>query len=300
MAKEDISTIKIAKVRSLTQVTKIAPILSSAKAVWNGIFVEKYYHPPLETPPLSYSSDTVILQLSGAVEIERRTNRHLHSNTFVGNDVGIFPANLLHAGRVPENSLHLAIRLEPSLLAHAASACFCGDGVELVPQFAVHDAQIQYIGLALLAELEAGCVAGRLYGDSLSVALAVHLLRKYSTAKPVIHEFTGGLTPGKLRCVIDFINDNLADELRLKEMAEVVGMSEYRFARLFKQSTGMTPHQYVIKQRIEQAKRLLANTELTVAEVAYRVGFTTQSRFTIQFGRNVGTTPTAYRKAFTS
>jgi AraC family transcriptional regulator len=103
-----------------------------------------------------------------------------------------------------------------------------------------------------------------------------------------------GLTPYKLRQVTQFINDNLARSLVLNDIAEAAGISVHRLAHLFKHSTGVAVHQYVVKARIEQAKRLLAETDLSVGEVARQVGYT-HSRFSTLFLRHVGVTPTAYR-----
>lgn len=94
---------------------------------------------------------------------------------------------------------------------------------------------------------------------------------------------------------MEYINENLERDLTLSEIAASVGMSSYHFARTFKQATGLPPHQYLIKLRLENAKRLLAQTNLAIAEIAYRVGFASQSHFTTLFRKHVGTTPKAYR-----
>jgi AraC family transcriptional regulator len=94
-----------------------------------------------------------------------------------------------------------------------------------------------------------------------------------------------------LRQVIDYINDHLDRDLGLAELAKIVQMSPHYFTRLFKQSTGLTPHQYVIHRRVERAKELLLNGELTIAEVAYSVGFANQSHLNRHLKRLLGVTP---------
>lgn len=107
--------------------------------------------------------------------------------------------------------------------------------------------------------------------------------------------FTGGLSARKLRKVTDFIAANYDHEVKLAELAQVAGMSSFHFAREFKKTTGITPHQYLIKYRIERAKSLLERDDLPLTEVGLRSGFSHQSHFTRLFRRITGTTPHLYR-----
>jgi AraC family transcriptional regulator len=91
------------------------------------------------------------------------------------------------------------------------------------------------------------------------------------------------------------VGDNLAEDLTLAEIAREVHMSPYHFSRLFKLSTGFSPHQYIIRQRIERAKALLTNTDLPVSVVAREVGFASPSHFAQQFRRLVGVSPRSFR-----
>ena len=106
---------------------------------------------------------------------------------------------------------------------------------------------------------------------------------------------TGGLSARKLRKVNEFIAANYDHEIKLAELAQVAGMSSFHFAREFKRTTGITPHQYLIKYRIERAKSLLARDDLPLIEVGLRSGFSHQSHFTRLFRRITGTTPNSYR-----
>ena len=102
-----------------------------------------------------------------------------------------------------------------------------------------------------------------------------------------------GVLPGyKLRMVIEYIMENLGGSPTLEQMAAVVQLSPYHFARQFKAATGLPPHQYVIARRIERAKKiLLSETDLSLAEIATLVGFSDQSQFTRHFKRLIGVTP---------
>lgn len=153
------------------------------------------------------------------------------------------------------------------------------------------------VGMSLLCELREANVFGRPYADSLASALAMQLVRRYSHLKDV-HASRGGVAPRKLRRAIEFINENLDREeaVALAAVAEEVGMSYFHFSRAFKQSMGVSPNVYMIGRRIERAKKLLAETDLPIAEIALRVGFASQSHFTTTFRRLAWTTPKAFRE----
>jgi|SRR5579862_239944 len=100
----------------------------------------------------------------------------------------------------------------------------------------------------------------------------------------------------RLNRVIAFVDENIALNLCVPTLATVAGMSHYYFCRAFKESTGITPHRYVLHRRMEEAKRLLEERTISLLQVAHQVGFTDQSQFTRVFHKMVGTTPSKYRK----
>jgi AraC family transcriptional regulator len=207
----------------------------------------------------------------------------------------VSPSGQAYVLRSSEEMEYLSIYIEPSLLARAAADSSVPDRIELIEACGAADPLIRQIGMALKREGEAARPAGKLYAESLANLLTVHLLRHYTTqgdrAKPVL----GGLSGHRLRRATDFINDNLERDLALAEIAEAVELSPFHFARAFKQATGLTPHQFLIKNRIERAKTLLTDHELPLVEVSYRAGFKNQSHFTTLFRRVTSLTPKAYR-----
>jgi AraC family transcriptional regulator len=187
------------------------------------------------------------------------------------------------------------LALAPSFMQHASHEFTGATPLELRNQRAVRDRQILHLGLALQAELEAGCPAGRLYGEALATALAVHLLPRYAVCPPQLRSYRGGMPQARLRRVREYMQAHPDQELSLVVLAAVAQMSPYYFSRLFKQSTGLSPHQYVLQQRVEWAKRLLADARLSIAAVAQRVGFASQAHLTLVFRQRVGATPRHYR-----
>ena len=140
-------------------------------------------------------------------------------------------------------------------------------------------------------------IGGKLYGESLAVALTIHLLRQHSLDLPRIREYEGGLTPRQLRGALDFLSANLTRGISLREVAQAVGLSPYHFARLFKQSAGQTPHQYHLTKRVERARLLLLSTSLTIGEVAEEMGFSHASHFARHCRRILGVAPGDFKRA---
>lgn len=169
--------------------------------------------------------------------------------------------------------------------------------IELIPQpSTLLDPLIVQIGLALKTTLETEGSDSRLYADSMTQALAIHLLSRYSTRNPAVLPLRGRLPQQQLQQSIDYIQENLDQNISLAELAEIVQLSPYHFARLFKQSTGLPPHQYRIKCRIDRAKELLNSTNLAIANIAQIVGFSSQGHLNYHFKRLVGTTPKAFSR----
>ena len=138
-------------------------------------------------------------------------------------------------------------------------------------------------------------MAGQLYAESLADALVLHFLRRYAAARPSLRQVTGGLAPYKLQRTTAYIKTHLEQTLSLATLAAVAQTSPAHFARLFKHATGLAPHQYVIMCRMEQAKRLLAETDVPLSEIGPQVGCADQSHFTALFRKHVSMTPKAYR-----
>src|SRR5262245_17056806 len=168
---------------------------------------------------------------------------------------------------------------------------------ELSAAIGIRDLVISQIGLLARKELREGGVEGRLYIESLGTALAVHLLRQYSATPkaPIIHK--GGLAAKPLKRVVEHINEHLQDQLSLLELSRLANLSPHRFATAFRASVGKPPHRYVIERRIDCARDLLRWCDKPISEIAYAVGFSSQSHLTTNFRRTTGVTPRQFRQS---
>jgi AraC family transcriptional regulator len=209
----------------------------------------------------------------------------------------IMPAGHTFTARNEGWSECFSILLEPEYVTNAFADASKFARAELVESLCVKDPLIRQIGLALMAEIISGEAVDLFYADSLTTALATHLIKKYSTSGSESKPLSGGLARHKLRLVEEFIAANFGRDLSLSEVASAAGLSPYHFARVFKRSTGMTPHQYLTGVRIERARTLLASSELPIVEICFRVGFKSQSYFTTLFRNQFSITPAAYRHA---
>jgi AraC family transcriptional regulator len=131
--------------------------------------------------------------------------------------------------------------------------------------------------------------------EMLGQALAAHISRHYASSAPTPHPAQGALSVHQLRKALEFIREHLGEDLPLASIAKAAGLSPFHFARRFRQSTGIAPHQFLIHQRVNRARHLLVHSPATLAEIAHQCGFCDQSHLTNHFRRIVGVTPRRYR-----
>jgi len=266
------------------------------KAGWEGIKLAHFRSHAGELPEHRHRQHLIIISLSPGSKAELHTENGFQiRGCQTSEGVCVLPAGLAHSAFLDGASEQLAIYLDPSLVLRAALDSGLPAGFSVVERYSPSDPVVRSIGMALLAELRSEGLSGRLYAESLANVLAIQLLRHYTNASSETPKFSGGLSGSKLRQVLDFIADSYTSDLKLAELAHVADMSSFHFAREFKRTTGTTPHQYLIKLRVERAKALLADSEIPLVEVGHRSGFSHQSHFTRLFRRFTGTTPQSYR-----
>jgi AraC family transcriptional regulator len=273
------------------------PTLSSASSPWEGVLLERHDHGPHRADTHQHLSHFICLHLSEPAPVAWQSQGR-HGKKIMA------PGSVILVSRGTEDSIsfpnavrRILLNLEPSLLKRAFPDKDSGRDVEFIDQWGVTDPQIEYVLRALAADLEAGIPAGRIFGESLLCALAVHLQHSYAVAPPRIPQPRNGLPRVRLNRVIEYIDANLDREIALSALAETAGMSAHYFSELFKQSVHVSPYQFVLRRRIDRARALLSDRATTVLEAAVRTGFADQSHFSKIFRRVVGVTPTQYRAA---
>ena len=269
-------------------------LLSSEQAGWDNLNLIYEIEPAGEMPE-AVSPDHALVICLGDCQGKYKLDGKWHQEQYSVGDIVIFPAGeLFPRFRIDRPTPLLEIFLAPDTLINAAAETVPSK-IKLSSHFKLRDPLIQQMGLALKAELEMGGVDSKLYADSMATALSIHLMRRYASRTPQIKEYREGLPPYKLEQVIEYIRVNLEQDLTLTRLANLVQISPHYFAGLFKKSTGLTPHQYVTKCRLEQAKILLRRSHLPIIQICYQVGFQNQSHFTRLFRQHFQITPKAYR-----
>ncbi|MEK6302457.1 MAG: AraC family transcriptional regulator [Acidobacteriota bacterium] len=247
-----------------------------------------------EFQPHSHSALTVTAVLAGELSAGIGPGDWRLTST----DVALTNINQVHAGGAKEvefisvgvtpllvNELVAEIGLTRTTSEIAFRACVVTD--ELISRTA----------RAMAGELAAEELGHGAMLESMVRQLMIHLLRTHLTVRKsdLIELSRAGPVDRRLRRAIEFMHDNYSGGASLEEIASAAYLSEYHFARLFKEIIGVTPHVYLANLRLERARKLLAETELPISEVASMVGYHSQSHFTKIFKSITGTTPGAYR-----
>jgi AraC family transcriptional regulator len=274
------------------------PFAFKRKTSWNGISLAHYRVGPGKMPEHSVDDHLITMSLNDKCEGEIRLASGFRARDHKKGTVCVIPSRHPFAVDFTGESEHIAIFLDPSLVVRAAADARSSNNVEVIESCASSDPVINSVGLALLAELESEHEGGKLYAETLANILALHLVRNYTASGNGERRFSGGLSGHKLHLMLGFIDTNYSRDLSLTELAAVAGMSTFHFAREFKRATGTSPHQYLLKIRIERAKELLSKSEMPLVDVGFQSGFSHQSHFSRLFRKLTGTTPQSYRLMF--
>ncbi len=273
-----------------------SPLHSSIAANWEGFWSSYDYFLPGQIPEVCAKQHGIVIFVDQPTpaQVERILDGQFRSEQVVQGDMVLVPADSWHQVAWDAPAGLVIVGLEPTGFAQTVYETLDRDRIGLIPHFATQDPLVYQIGLALKRALENPASTNRLYAETMINALTIHLLQHYTAEQPKLATYSSGLSKFKLQQVINYIDSHLDCDLRLSELAGLAQMSSHYFCQLFKQSTGLSPHQYIIRCRIERAKELLSKDRQTIAEIAKSVGFTDQSHFHRHFKRLVGVTPKAF------
>ena len=277
------------------------PPTTSRDRGWDGVDVERERFFPFDNGEVAYDEHMIAIIGSPDVHVLHQTADYRHEGVYQPGDLIISPAGQPVRWRLDDETDSLLLPIRPDFLRRVAQEAMDVDParVEILGRPGLNDPVLRQLAGWLLAELESGGPGGRLYVESCSNLLALHLLRNHSTlARRPDRLPRGGLPARKLRRAIDAIQGRLAEGISLAEVAEAAGVSPSHFATLFRRSTGFSPHQYLIRCRVDRAKVLLlaGGGSLSIAQVAARVGFFDQSHLGRHFKRLVGVSPAEFRR----
>jgi AraC family transcriptional regulator len=231
---------------------------------------------------------------SGSIEVGLRRSEMIRV-TYDAGEMSLIPNHLEKWFR-NEDLQCLLIAISDTALTAAADGT--SGEVELRRTDNLVDARLGALVEAVNAERIAGFPSERLFLDSVEQALAVALVNGYAVRHRSVRTHRGGLGSARLRRIKEFVHAKMEDELTLCEMAQLVELSTAHFSRMFRKSTGESPHHFVLRHRVERAKEMLPAAEARVLDVAVACGFKTQQHFARVFRRMCGVSPTEYRQEF--
>jgi AraC family transcriptional regulator len=258
--------------------------------------VELSVHESIKEPRMWVQHQPVLIMAlrTGSVEIGLRRSEMMRL-TFGAGEMCLVPRHFETWVRTDDlHYLYLSVGISDAALAAACDGTR-GD-VELRRVESLVDARVGALTAAVNAERVAGFPSGRLFLDSVEQALAVALVNGYALRRRSAQTYRGGLGSGRLRRIKEFVDAKMEDDLTLGEMAQSVELSTAHFSRMFRKSTGETPHQFLLRQRVERAKEMLRSVDARVMDVAVACGFKTQQHFAQVFRHVCGTSPTEYRQ----
>lgn len=190
----------------------------------------------------------------------------------------------------------LCTRIAGTAVSEAAHEYPADEPPGTAPTSQVIDIRLTNLLYALEAERSTGYLGGRLFLDGLEAAMASLLVKHAGLSRQFSRLYRGGLAPRLVRRVIEYMQANIDKQLALKDLAACVGLSSSHFAHQFHVSTGRSPHQFMLRLRVEQSKQLLREGDMSVLEVALRTGFQNHGHFATVFRRLVGASPSAFRR----
>jgi AraC family transcriptional regulator len=275
-------------------------VLHSQDVGWSPLHAAVFEESPLTVDESPIGHPSLIYHLSHPTFVARRVQDQRPERTLIGPrrfclTPGEAATHWEHNGQPEILQIYLRQSTYESALMELTG---CDERLaEIMPRFAFTDPLLEQLALAIVGALREGVSEDQLYIDSIAQMIAAHLVRKYSTrARPEIVQSADGLTSLRIKRLVDFIEANLDGDLSLEAIAAQVEISSLYLSRYFKSALGMAPHQYVVGRRIEKAKRLLRDTDVSVADIAFACGFSSQSHLSNRFRKIVGVSPAAYRR----
>ncbi len=272
--------------------------VSSRDLGWDGVLVEKgsspHFYPENVRTPYFYFA----LALEADLKWKAR-----HGDEFVDllthpDEIWINPPGTPFSHRIDEPCRFTIVAVDEPAMYRSFSGAVQDGSLDFLNNYNIVDPTLRNIIETLGFEAESGGRNGPAFVDGLLRVFAEHFIRNYSNLDDVrgSSKGSGGLSESDLVKIDAFFDEHVDESLSLDAAASLVNMSLFHFLREFKKSRGITPHQYLIRRKVERARTLLRKRDLSIQQVAYSLGFSDQSHFSRTFRKIVGTSPREFRK----
>jgi AraC family transcriptional regulator len=268
-------------------------ISSSLDKPWNGFYVKEHGATDFETHEVILLKHIVCLQFDAPAKLSWNGEGKFVSKTIQPGRISVYPANQLHSGSYKHEGKHVAVLIDPEFLAAALDNGTKPDGLRLRWEHGIDSPPLRELVLLLLAEATRSPSDNGHYATAIARLLCIHLVQHHAIVRKESIK-RGGLSPTRLRRVLEYIDERVGEEMTLDALAHVAGLSVFHFSRVFRQSTGQSPFQYVTEARVRHAKKLLLQPFARIGDIALDCGFCDQAHLNRHFKRLVGMTPAAY------
>ena len=268
------------------------PVLTSSSSPLDGILLEQHTLPRGELPSAAFIGHLVTVSIGSSHFREWRAEGK--SGRLLMPPGGICLCSGQEVWTAWDRPIEfIVLAIHPDVMQRAAYER--GKTIVLKPEPNLSDQVVVNLVHAIHSEIRSGCPAGPLLGESLATDLSAYLRRQHAIEPIHLPYFKGGIPRVRLNRVLEYVEASLATKLRVAELAGISEMSPYYFGKLFKQSTGLTVHEYVTKRRVQRAIDLLKRERVDISGVGAAIGIPDQSQFTRLFHKYTGITPRRYR-----
>ncbi|MDJ0703007.1 MAG: AraC family transcriptional regulator [Leptolyngbyaceae cyanobacterium MO_188.B28] len=272
-------------------------ILTRKEFNTKGLTVNHVIADPDDSDTPSYNKHLLCFQFNpGTRQVTRIGNKEYDGPTKSGS-VFLLPAYTPAFWHFETTDEALIFTIEPSLLHRVAleNDHPKADYLELRNILYTQDPKLARFAADFLHEMQTEGFGGKIYLESISNLFLIHLLRQYCTVEGKFKRYEGGLSKYKLDKVLAYIHTYQSSDISLEAIAQQAGLSKYYFSQMFKQSIGVSPYQYVLQLRVEKAKTLLKQTQMSITDIALECGFANQSHLSRHFRMRMGVSPKMYR-----
>ena len=267
---------------------------------WRSLYAVIMEEAPFHATETAIHHPSLIYHLTRPTEVSRRIVGSAPEKALIGpRRICLTPGSAITQWQHNGHPEILQVYLRQSVYESVVNEMYGCDAAAagIVPRFAMMDPLLEQLAIAITTSLRDGTAEDGLYIDTLAQMMAAHLARYHcSRSRPARLATPQRISGWKMRRLIEFIEENLDGDLSLEAMAAEVHVSPLYLARAFKTAVGQSPHQYVLRRRLERAKELLRNTDRPIVDVALSAGFSSQSHLSNWFLRDVGVSPAAYRR----
>src|SRR5262245_61261398 len=274
----------------------VPPPLVSIDPTGDTRITPRWSNPPFEGRLPGFKEHVLVAHLGGYARASVRSDGALHAAATVPGTVSVCPGGH-DAVRHSDGPIEVvSLFLDPRRLQSCSDQHGDGREPEVVDRLGGEDPKLFALLDLLGQEVQNQEALSRLFVEHLLDLVCLQLLRAHTSLPPPKARPVSGLAQWQVKRVVGFMRDHLARDIGLQDLADVVGLSRYHFCSAFRTATGQTPFERLTALRMDLARRLLADRELCVTDIAFAVGYQTPSAFAARFRRHVGVAPSAFRR----